>query len=379
MNNKKWIWQHDDYPHFMYDASQIEPLIYTLIEKSGELKGRMASLSNNEELSFSIETALEEILTTSQIEGVVLQRDSVRSSLRKKLDKAFNREEHSEEDTSTKNTDSLTELYVDSRFNKENLTTKRLHTWHTSIFKNYKDIFKPVEKGIFRKHDDMYIISGAGLKEKVHYHAMPARQISDSICQLTEYCNVSTKNFIIKSAVAHLWFESIHPYDDGNGRVGRALVNYILSKDGGLDNRYYSISSAIKQDRKGYYSTLEKTQNLFYNRAFDVTQWIIWHTKTIEKSIDISIDAIKIVMDKTLFHAKIKHIKINNKQLKVINKLLDVGAGNFEGGLTNHKYRAMTKTTPVTASRHLKDLLNKGILLEMTNRGGRSTSYVLNS
>lgn len=368
---KKWIWQHRSFPNFKYNASEIEPLLYSLIEKSGELKGKMSYLSSKEKESFSLETSLNEIISTSEIEGVDLERDSVRSSLRKKLNIAFNRED----DRSTKDTDSLTELYIDSRFNKEKLSVSRLHLWHHAIFENYHSVLYPVNKGEFRNHDDMQIVSGAVGKEKIHYVAMPAMQIEQSMQALVAYCNDSKENFIIKSAVAHLWFEAIHPYDDGNGRIGRALTNYILSKDGGLDNKYYSISSAINDDRKGYYDTLEKTQNLMYNKSFDITRWIKWHTQSIEKSIDISIKNIQIVVNKTKFYNNIRNVKLNDNQSKVVNRLLDVGQGNFEGGLTNKKYRALTKTNAVTASRHLKDLVNKGILQEIEGYGGRSTCY----
>jgi len=343
---KKWVWQHEDFPNFKYDYSEIEPLVYNLIEKSGELKGRMSYLSRNEKDSFSIETSVNEIVSTSEIEGVDLQRDSVRSSLRKKLNIAFNREE----DRSTKDTDSLTELYIDSRSNKEKLSLDRLHHWHQAIFENYESVLYPVNKGTFRDHDDMQIVSGSIGKEKIHYVAMPTVQISQSIQELIAYCNDSKENFLVKSAVAHLWFEAIHPYDDGNGRIGRALTNYILSKDGGLDNKYYSISSAINQDRKGYYDMLEKTQNLMYNKNFDITKWIIWHTQNIEKSIDISIQNIQIVVDKTRFYDKMRDIKLNDKQRKVVNRLLDAGEGSFEGGLPAVNISATSKPISIRAA-----------------------------
>ena len=372
MNSKKWIWEHRNFPNFSHDYSQIEPMLFKLIEKSGELKGKMSYLAQNEHDSFSIETSLSEIVATSLIEGVELKRDSVRSSLHKKLNIVFNRE-----DTSTKTSDSLTELYLDSRFNQDELTVERLHKWHEAIFESYESVLYPVNRGVFRDHDDMQIVSGSIGKEKVHYVAIPHKQIVSSIELLIEYINCSNENFIVKSAVAHLWFESIHPYDDGNGRIGRAIVNYILAKDGGLDNRYYSISSAINQDRKGYYDTLEQSQNLLYNPNLDITKWIVWHTKSIKESIDISLENIEKVIKKTRFYDKIRYIKLNEKQNKVINRLLDAGEGNFEGGLTNKKYRALTKTDAVTASRHLKDMLNKGIIKEIEGYGGRNTRYEL--
>ncbi len=365
MNSKKWIWQHQNFPNFSHDYSKIEPMIFQLIEKSGELKGKMSYLAQNEHDSFSLETSLSEIVATSLIEGVELKGDSVRSSLHKKLNIAFNRE-----DTSTKKSDSLTELYLDSRFNQDTLTVERLHRWHESVL-------YPVNQGTFRNHDDMQIVSGSIGKEKIHYIAIPHKEIASSIQGLIEYINRSTENFIVKSAVTHLWFESIHPYDDGNGRIGRAIVNYILAKDGGLDNRYYSISSAINQDRKGYYDTLEQSQNLLYNPNLEITDWIVWHTTSIKESIAISLKNIEKVIKKTRFYDKIRYIKLNEKQNKVINRLLDAEEGNFEGGLTNKKYRALTKTDAVTASRHLKDMLGKGIIREIEGYGGRNTRYEL--
>jgi Fic family protein len=347
-------------------------MIFRLIEKSGELKGKMSYLAQNEHDNFSIETSLNEIVATSLIEGVELKRESVRSSLHKKLDIAFNRE-----DKSTKKSDSLTELYLDSRFNQDTLSVERLHRWHGAIFESYESVLYPVKRGIFRDHDEMQIVSGSIGKEKIHYIAIPHKEINSSIQVLIEYINSSTENFIVKSAVAHLWFESIHPYDDGNGRIGRAIVNYILAKDGGLDNRYYSISSAINQDKKGYYDTLEQSQNLLYNPNLNITEWIIWHTNSIKKSIDISLYNIEKVVKKTRFYDKIKYIKLNEKQNKVLNRLLDSGEGDFEGGLTNKKYRGLTKTDAVTASRHLKDMLGKGIIREIEGYGGRNTRYEL--
>jgi len=372
MNSKKWIWEHENFPNFTYDYSKIEPMVFGLIEKSGELKGKMSYLAQNEHDNFSIETSLNEIVATSAIEGVELKRESVRSSLHKKLNIAFKRE-----DKSTTKSDSLTELYLDSRFNQEALSVERLHKWHGAIFEGYESVLYPVNQGVFRNHDEMQIVSGVIGREKIHYVAIPHKQIGSSVQALMEYINGSSENFIVKSAIAHLWFESIHPYDDGNGRIGRAIVNYILAKDGGLDNRYYSISSAINQDRRGYYDRLEESQNLLYNPNLDVTKWIAWHTKSIENSIDISLRNIEEVIKKTRFYDKIRHIKLNKKQNKVINRLLDSGE-NFEGGLTNKKYRGLTKTDAVTASRHLKDMLVKGIIKEIEGYGGRNTRYELN-
>ena len=160
----------------------------------------------------------------------------------------------------------------------------------------------------------MQIVSRTMGHEKVHYEAIPPKDIARNMDELLDYINHAKTNFAVKSAIAHLWFESIHPYDDGNGRIGRAITNYILAKDGGLDNRYYSISSAINQDKEGYYEAFEEVQSLDKNSHFEVTNWIIWHTKSIEKSIKFSIENIQKVVRKIKFFDKIKTLKLNEKQ-----------------------------------------------------------------
>jgi Fic family protein len=213
------------------------------------------------------------------------------------------------------------------------------------------------------------------MKEKTHYITPPHNTLADEMHTFLEYINHSEDNPYVKSAIAHVWFVIIHPYDDGNGRLARAIANYVLSKELGLNYQYFSISSAVMKDKKNYYTTLEKTNKIMNNKEFDFTAWILWYTSMINSAINISLENIQTVVNKVKFWDKARNLKLNEKQIKVLNKLLDAGKGKFEGGLTNKKYRSIAGTTQVTASRHIKELVDKGLIQEIEGHGGRSTCY----
>jgi Fic family protein len=225
------------------------------------------------------------------------------------------------------------------------------------------------------RSEEMSVVSGIGMREKTNYIAPPHDMLTNEMHTFLEYINHSEDNPYVKSAIAHLWFVTIHPYDDGNGRLTRAIANYVLSKELGLNHKYFSISLAVMKDKKNYYASLEKTNKIIENKDFDFTAWILWHTSMINSAINISLENIQTVVNKTKFWDRAKDLNLNEKQTKVINKLLDTGEGNFEGGLTNKKYRGITGTTQVTASRHIKELVNKSLLREIEGHGGRSTCY----
>jgi Fic family protein len=191
------------------------------------------------------------------------------------------------------------------------------------------------------------------------------------------YVNTSEDDPYVQSALAHLWFVVIHPYDDGNGRIARAIANHVLSKALGLNHNYFSISSAVMQDKKTYYTILERSNNLFYNRAYDFTPWVQWHTEMIGRAVDFSLERMRTIAQKTRFWDRARSLQLHRAQIKVLTKLLDAGKGNFQGDLTNKKYRSITGTTQITASRHLKDLVQKGLLEEVEGYGGRSTRYAI--
>ena len=370
MEEKKWIWEHTDYPNFQYDHAKLDALLSHVSRNTGLLEGTINALNTCNTTSIQIDAVTNEILSSSEIEGEILSRDSVRSSVRKKFDDSFDYSH----DKSTHHTDGLVDVLIDSSFNHEPLTEERLHGWHNALFPSGYSGMTKLNVAKYRT-EEMSVISGRGMKEKTHYVAPPHTTLTNEMHTLLEYINHSKDNPYIKSAIAHLWFVVIHPYDDGNGRITRAIVNYVLSKELELTHKYFSISSAVMKDKKNYYAALEKTNKIMHNRDFDFTEWVLWHTTMINSAINISLENIQTVVNKTKFWNRARALNLNREQTKVLNKLLDTGEGNFDGGLTNKKYRAIAGTTQLTASRHIKELVDKGLVHEIEGFGGRSTCY----
>ena len=369
---KKWIWQHNDYPNFNYIQSALDTLLLEVSRNRGRLEGLIYGLNDKNINSIIIDSTIDEILKSSEIEGEILSRDSVRSSVRKRLDKSFDYIN----DSSTRHTDGLVTLLLDSQENSSLLTKERLHGWHSILFPTgYSDGHK-IDVATYRS-DEMSVVSTKGYRETIHYIAPPHEQLEEEMSRFLDYVNYSKNNPYIKSAIAHIWFVSIHPYDDGNGRIARTIVNYILSKELGLDYKYYSLSTAIREERRGYYDTLERSQNLFYNREFDFTKWIVWHTNVINRAIENLIEQIKIIAQKTKFWDRAREYHLNQRQLKVLNKLLDKGSQNFEGGLSTKKYAKMVSTSTATAKRDISTLVNYGLIKQVEDSAGRNIRYLI--
>ena len=373
---KKWIWQHPNYPNFNYDKSRLSELISQIDYHRGILDG-MTKLFNQDDIrKIQIDTLTDEAISTSLIEGEVFKRESVRSSFRKKLDKDF---DALSDKYSTKATDNLVEILIDCSLNKNPLTLERLHGWHNCLFENNYSKLNRINIASFRKDDDMEVISGAIGFEKVHYKAIPVSKIDDDIKNFLEYCNTSSENIYIKCAVVHLWFVSIHPYDDGNGRISRAITDYILSKYSlNTEFKLYSISTAINSDRKAYYEILDKTTNLFLNRTFDITPWLIWHLNILKNAMQNALLNIEHLIQKTKFWDIHRNQPLNERQIKVLNKIFDVGIDNFEGGLNTKKYMAITKVSKATATRDISELIEFECIKQVDGTAGRNVRYTIN-
>ena len=373
---KKWIWQHPNYPNFNYDKSELSELISQIDYHRGILDG-MTKLFNQDDIrKIQIDTLTDEAINTSLIEGEVFKRESVRSSFRKKLDKDF---DALSDKYSTKATDNLVEILIDCSLNKNPLTLERLHGWHNCIFENNYSKLNRINIASFRKDDDMEVISGAIGFEKVHYKAIPVSKIEEDIENFLEYCNTSSENIYIKCAIAHLWFVSIHPYDDGNGRISRAITDYILSKYSlNTEFKLYSISTAINSDRKAYYDILDKTTNLFLNRTFDITPWLIWHLNILKNAMQNALLNIEHLIQKTKFWDIHRNQPLNERQIKVLNKIFDVGIDNFEGGLNTKKYISLTKVSKATASRDISELIEFECIKQIVGTAGRNVRYTIN-
>ena len=366
-NPPLWIWQHSNYPNFNYDKKEISTNLLAVSKEQGELEGTLKHLSSQEQENIFTENMLDEIIYNSSIEGEILQRSSVRASIRNQI-------QNLNDPSSDKHTDNIVSIQNDVNQNHQTLTKERLNHWHHEIMINSQYDPTQVTPGEFRNYDDMYVTSGEGVRRKIHYVAPPSNIIDDEINTFLNYCNTSHDNPMIKSAIAHIWFVQIHPYGDGNGRLTRNITNHILSKELGLDTRYFSISHAINNDLKKYGHILEDTNKLTKNPDLDLTTWIKWHTNTLLKAIKLSIDIIDKSIDKTKFYDKIRDIKISPNQSKAIDMLLT----GREQMINNGIYRVLTGTSQVTASRQLNDLVKKGVLQALAEHKGRSAAYALN-
>ena len=373
---KKWIWQHKNYPNFYYDKENLSTLINQIEYLRGVLDGYSKLFNEDDIRKIEIERLTDEAIHTSLIEGEVFKAESVRSSLRKRLDKEF---DIRSDKYATAITDSLVEILIDCSLNKEPLTLDRLHGWHNCLFEHQYSKLHKINVATFRKNDDMEVISGAIGYEKVHYLAPPVKQIDEDIKKLFVYCNDGDENIYIKSAITHLWFVIIHPYEDGNGRVARAITDYILTQGTTFTQfKLYSISTAINSDRKGYYDILDNTTNLFRNRDFNITPWIQWHLNTLKNAMQNGLKSIEYLIQKTKFWDKYREFALNKRQIKVINKILDMGSENFEGGISTKKYIALTKVSKATAVRDISQLVEFGCIKQIEGSSGRNIRYELN-
>lgn len=370
----KWIWQHQDYPNFKYDKSKLTVIINQIEYSRGILDGVSKLFERDDIVNIEIETLTDEAVNTSLIEGEIFKRESVRSSFRKKLDKDF---DGRYDKYSTRATDNLVEILIDSNLNKDVLNLDRLHGWHNCLFEHTGyDRLSKIDIAKFRSHSDMEVVSGAIGHEKVHYKAVPLEKLNDDMENFLRYCNESDENIYIKAAIAHIWFVIIHPYDDGNGRIARAITDYILSQNTSSTKfKLYSISTAISSDRVEYYTVLDNTTNLFLNKKFDLTPWILWHLNILNNAMQQALKNIEYLIQKTKFWDIHRKQVLNERQIKVLNKILDMGSENFKGGLNTKKYIALTKISKATAIRDISELLEYGCIEQVEGTAGRNVRY----
>lgn len=370
-DEKRWIWQDDRYPHFSYDKVKLNKSLLRVSQRSGRLDGILTMLGVQKSNTLKVESSINEIITSSQIEGEVLDRRSVRSSILKKMTGSV-----VQKDTSTKQTDGLAAMFMDSSTNRSPLTVERLNGWHHTLFPDGYSGLHQINVARFRE-EEMSVVSYKSGREQTHYIAPPPDILAKEMEAFLAFVNNSEEDAYTKAAIAHFWFVTIHPYDDGNGRIARAITNYVLSKELGLNDGYYSISTAIVEDKKRYYDLLERHQKLLYNKHLEITDWIAWHTDMIDKAIEISLQHVQIAIQKANFWDRAREYPLNTRQIKVLNKLLDVGVDGFEGGLSTKKYISITKTSTATAKRDIADLLSKKLIERVEGTAGRNVRYVV--
>lgn len=365
---KKWIWESENFPNFTYTKTNLEELFY----KFGQLQMVEKFMNNSSSKELLLDIITDEAVATSAIEGEVLQRSSVRSSINKILRLGF------EEDYSnTQQSDFLVEIIVDAKQNsQEPLTKERLLSWHRALFHAAQSGLKKIKVGEFRTdNEDMKIVSGSWEKEKVHYIAPPSDMMESMMSQYLVWLNQDVNDLpsiVYKAIAAHLWFVLIHPFDDGNGRIARAITDYVLSKSNLVNANFYSISTTIYGQRKGYYQTLDSTCT---KENLDISLWVDWFVKLLCESIEQTLVKVETVKIKAMFWDRHINTKLNERQKKVIFKMLSYLPNEFEGGMKVSKYISLTKTTRITASRDLFDLVEKGVM--KSHGSGRGGYYTL--
>lgn len=360
-----YLWQHNDWPRFQWDAGRLLNILGEVHGLQGELLGRMSVLGF-EGVQRHLDALTEEIVVSSRIEGVELNRDSVRSSVARHLGVKLDK-------------DHLPDHYTEGVVNvmmeatqhyAEPLSAERLFGWHAALFPTgYSDGYK-IDVAKWRTgNEPMQVVSGPMGRQKVHYEAPESGLVPEMMERFLQWTDTSDgTDPLLRAALAHLWFVTIHPFDDGNGRITRTITEMMLARADQSERRFYSMSAEIMRDRKGYYDALEQAQK----SDMDVTEWLIWFLETLREALKQAIATTQRTMKKAAFWRNMEDVAISDRQRKVINMLWD----GFDGKLTTGKWAKINHCSQDTALRDIEDLIRKGIL-RRAEKGGRSTNYEL--
>lgn len=333
----------------------------------GKLVGKMESLGFNLKNEAILETLTLDVLKSTEIEGGILNPDQVRSSIARKLGMDISGLVDSD-----RHVDGMVDLMLDATQNfSKPLNSERLFGWHSALFPSGRSGMRNITVGAWRKDSTgpMQVVSGAMGKEKVHFQAPAASILEDEMKKFISWFNNEEQSDpVIKAAVAHLWFVTLHPFDDGNGRIARALTDMLLARSDGSSQRFYSMSAQIRLERKRYYSILEKTQKT----DLEITDWLHWFLICLLNALESTNRILEKVLNKAQFWNKYSQTVLNDRQRLMINQLLD----GFSGKLTSSKWAKMSKCSSDTALRDIQDLIQKEILRKESG-GGRSTNYEL--
>ncbi|WP_447073357.1 Fic family protein [Vibrio alginolyticus] len=363
-----WIWQQADWPNFIWDEKVIEPKLRDIRFHQGMLLGKMSSQPKDQRQSM-LDTLLANIIHSSAIEGEKLNAFSVRSSLANKLglseDKPF---------PTTERTDGLAEIMLDAVENLDSpLSLERILQWHQRLFPEGYTLFNPVIGGRLRGDEPMQVVSGRIDKPTVHFEA-PSRDVLESELDVfIRWFNDSREDPaldpLLRAAITHFWFVTLHPLDDGNGRITRLLTDLALAQAERQSVRFYAMSVAILANRKSYYGILEQSQK----GELDITAWLMWFLNTLGETFTNVLEEIDQTVFKTNFWRNVDQTRLSSEQVKVLNRMLD---GDFDQGINTSQYHKVAKVSKPTASRHLAALVELGCLVK-SDAGGRSTRYKL--
>ena len=362
-----YIHEQTDWPKFRWRHERIGEQLAAVSRHQGRLIGRMEGLGFQLRAEAVLESLTEEVIKSSEIEGEVLDKEQVRSSLARRLGLDIGALAPID-----RNVEGVVEMMLDATQGYDApLTEDRLFGWHAALFPTGRSGMSRITVGAWRtdKSDPMQVVSGPVGRERVHYQAPPASRLKTEMRAFLKWFNAgATIDPVLKAAVAHLWFVTVHPFEDGNGRIARAIADMALARSEESPRRFYSLSSQIRVERKGYYDILEATQK----GDLDITGWLKWFLACLDRAFDGAEVTLASVLRKARFWAAYAREPLNERQRKVLNRVLD----GFEGNLTNSKWTVLTKSSSDTALRDIEDLVKRGILVKDAG-GGRSTSYSL--
>ncbi|MFA7901805.1 Fic family protein [Pseudomonas aeruginosa] len=370
MNDPQWIWQQPDWPAFTWQTETLAPLLRTCGQVQGRLLGMLDAVGHDTEVQSSLDALLQNIVTSCAIEGEQLNVGSVRSSLARRL--GLNEESQS----TTPRSEGLAALLLDATQGyQQTLDTKRLFIWHRWLFPSDDPLLaRPLHIGTLRGDEPMQVVSGRIVRPTVHFEAPPRTgletQLADFLAWFERSRSDANLDPFLRAGIAHLWFVTLHPFDDGNGRLTRALTDLALAQGERQTIRFYAMSASILDDRAGYYRILEASQK----SGLDITRWLYWFLTTLLNSLEKALVRIDRVLAKARFWQVHRGQGLSAEQVKVLNRLLDGGERGFEHGINAAQYQAVAKVSKATATRHLSDLLEKGCI-ERLPGGGRSTRY----
>ena len=362
----KYIYQNPDWHSFTYFGDKIQNLLFEIKKAQGYLLGKMDALGFDVKNNALLQVLTENIIKSSEIEGQILDKHIVRSSIARRLGIDLGGETPVSRDI-----EGVVEMMLDATQNYAlNMTKERIVGWHAALFPTgFSGMYK-INVGNYRTDEQgpMQVVSGYAGKEKVHYEAPSAEFLEAEMKDLIDYINTETEeDCLIKAGIVHLWFVILHPFDDGNGRIARALTDMMLARSDDSKFRFYSMSSQIQKNRKSYYEILEKTQK----GTMDITNWLVWFLENLLIAIQSSGEITNNVLKKAEFWQKNASIVFNERQIKVLNRFMD----NFEGNLTTTKWAKMCNCSQDTATTDINELIAKKILKRLGK--GRSTHYTM--
>ncbi len=362
----KYIYQNADWHSFTYFGDKIQTLLLEIKKAQGYLLGKMDALGFDVKNNALLQVLTENIIKSSEIEGQILDKHIVRSSIARRLGIDLGGETPVSRDI-----EGVVEMMLDATQNyTQNMTKERIIGWHAALFPTgFSGMYK-INVGNYRTDEQgpMQVVSGYAGKERVHYEAPPAEFLEFEMQDLIDYINSETEeDCLIKAGIVHLWFVILHPFDDGNGRIARALTDMMLARSDDSKFRFYSMSSQIQKNRKSYYAILEKTQK----GTMDITNWLVWFLENLLIAIQSSGEITNNVLKRAEFWQKNANLVFNERQIKVLNRFMD----NFEGNLTTTKWAKMCNCSQDTATIDINELIAKKILKRIGK--GRSTHYTM--